>query len=129
MSILNTLSDIVLAAFEKSGRRKALAELNTMSDRTLEDLGISRALLSQGIQSWPWKSNMELNNSPKQSKSSEIRAAIKELQSYNDRDLADLGISRGEIEDVRFTANMAVKSTYALKRVVQTQTATLHYAA
>lgn len=100
MSILNTISEVVLAAFEKSGRRKALAELNTMSDRTLEDLGISRALLSQGIQSWPWKSNMELNNSPKQSKSNEIRAAIKELQSYNDRDLADIGISRGEIEDV-----------------------------
>ena len=101
MSILNTLSDVVLAAFEKSGRRKALAELNTMSDRTLEDLGISRALLSQGIQSWPWKSSMESDIvTSKQSKSSEIKAAIRELQSYNDRDLADLGISRGEIEDV-----------------------------
>jgi uncharacterized protein YjiS (DUF1127 family) len=101
MSILNSLSDIVVAAFEKSGRRKALAELNTMSDRTLEDLGFSRALLSQGIQSWPWKSNMEgINNSPSQSKSNEIKAAIRELQSYNDRDLADLGISRGEIVDI-----------------------------
>ena len=100
MSILNTLSDIVVAAFEKSGRRKALAELNSMSDRTLEDLGISRALLSQGIQSWPWKNNVALNTTAKQSKSSEIKAAIKELQAYNDRDLADLGISRGEIVDV-----------------------------
>jgi uncharacterized protein YjiS (DUF1127 family) len=100
MSILNTISEVVLAAFEKSGRRKALAELNTMSDRTLEDLGISRSLLSQGIQSWPWKSDMELTNSPKQSKSSEIKAAIRELQSYNDRDLADLGISRGEIAEI-----------------------------
>jgi len=100
MSILNTLSDVVLAAFEKSGRRRALAELNTMSDRTLEDLGISRSLLSQGIQSWPWKSNMELNNVAAVSKSKEIKAAIKELQAYNDRDLADLGISRGEIVDI-----------------------------
>ena len=101
MSILNTISEVVLAAFEKSGRRKALAELNTMSDRTLEDLGISRALLSQGIQSWPWKSNMEgINDSPSHSKSNEIKAAIKELQAYNDRDLADLGISRGEIVDL-----------------------------
>ncbi|MGB1310957.1 MAG: DUF1127 domain-containing protein, partial [Leucothrix sp.] len=58
MSILNTLSDVVFAAFERSSRRKALAELNTMNDRTLEDLGISRALLSQGISSWPWKSDM-----------------------------------------------------------------------
>ena len=100
MSILSKLSDLVLASFEKSGRRKALAELNNMSDRTLEDLGISRSLLSQGIQSWPWKSDMELTNSPKQSKSSEIKAAIRELQSYNDRDLADLGISRGEIVEI-----------------------------
>jgi len=100
MSILNTLSDVVLAAFEKSGRRKALAELNTMSDRTLEDLGISRALLSQGIQSWPWKSNMELNEIAKPNKRNEIRAAIKELQALNDKDLADIGISRGEIPHV-----------------------------
>ncbi len=100
MSILNTISDVVFAAFEKSGRRKALAELNTMSDRTLEDLGISRSLLSQGIQSWPWKSNMELNTAAQTNKSKEIKAAIKELQAYNDRDLADIGISRGEIVDV-----------------------------
>ena len=100
MSILNTLSDVVLAAFEKSGRRKALAELNTMSDRTLEDLGISRALLSQGINSWPWKSSMEVAMTAKVSKRSEIRAAIKELQALNDKDLADIGISRGEIAHV-----------------------------
>lgn len=100
MSILNTLSDVVLAAFEKSSRRKALTELNTMSDRTLEDLGISRSLLSQGVQSWPWKSNVALNNTVKTSKRSEIKAAIKELQAYNNRELADMGISRGEIVDV-----------------------------
>ncbi len=100
MSILNVLSDVVLAAFEKSGRRKALAELNTMSDRTLEDLGISRALLSQGISSWPWKSNMEVANAAKTSKRSEIKAAIKELQALNDKELADIGISRGEIAHV-----------------------------
>ena len=100
MSILSTVSDVIFAAFEKSGRRKALAELNAMSDRTLEDLGISRALLSQGIQSWPWKSNMELNNTVKTNKRSEIKAAIKELQALNDKDLADIGITRGEITHV-----------------------------
>ena len=100
MSILNILSDVVLVAFEKSGRRKALAELSTMSDRTLEDLGISRALLSQGISAWPWRSNMELNEVAKPSKRSEIRAAIKELQALNDKDLADIGITRGEIPHV-----------------------------
>lgn len=97
MSILNTLSDLVLATFENSSRRKALAELSTMSDRSLEDLGISRSLLSQGIQSWPWKSNMELTNTVKTSKRKEIKAAIRELQALNDKDLADIGISRGEI--------------------------------
>ena len=100
MSILNKATDIVLAAFERSGRRKALNELNMMSDRTLEDLGISRALLSQGIQSWPWKSGTENIATPKQTKRSDIKAAIRELQAYNDRDLADLGISRGEIVEI-----------------------------
>lgn len=100
MSILNTLSDMVVASFERSSRRKALIELNSMSDRSLEDMGVSRALLSQGIQSWPWKNGTELNNTAKTSKRREIRAAIKELQAYNDRDLADLGISRGEIVDM-----------------------------
>ena len=100
MSILNTLSDVVLAAFERSSRRTALAELNTMSDRSLEDLGVSRALLSQGIQSWPWKSNMDINGTTQQSKRREIKAAIKELRALNDKDLADIGISRGEIAHV-----------------------------
>ena len=100
MSILNKATDVILAAFERSGRRKALNELNMMSDRTLEDLGISRALLSQGIQSWPWKSDASNIAPAKQSKRNDIKAAIKELQAYNDRDLADLGISRGEIVDI-----------------------------
>ena len=91
---------MVVASFERSSRRKALIELNSMSDRSLEDMGVSRALLSQGIQSWPWKNSTELNNTAKTSKRREIRAAIKELQAYNDRDLADLGISRGEIVDM-----------------------------
>lgn len=108
MSIFNTLSDVVLDAFEKSGRRKALSELNKMGDRTLEDLGISRALLSQGVVAWPWKSNMELNNTVKPSKRSDIRAAINELRALNDRDLADIGISRGEIAHVvKFGRNRA----------------------
>jgi len=100
MSIFTTVSDAIFAAFEKSGRRKALAELNTLSDQTLENLGISRSLLSQGISAWPWKSDMEVNSAALPNKRSEIKAAIRELQALNDKDLADIGISRGEIAHV-----------------------------
>lgn len=100
MSILNIISDALFTSFEQAGRRKALVELSKMNDRTLEDLGISRALLSQGVKAWPWKSDVKLTNTVKQSKRSEIKAAIKELQALNDKDLADIGISRGEISHV-----------------------------
>ena len=83
MSISNILSNVVLASFEKSSRRRALAELSTQSDRSLEDLGISRALLSQGIAAWPWKNEVEINNTVVQSNSSEISSVIKDFQATN----------------------------------------------
>jgi len=74
----------------------------------LDDLGISRSLLSQGISSWPWKSDMEVNSTALSSKRREIKAAIKELQALNDKELADIGISRGEITHVvKFGHNRA----------------------
>ena len=90
-------------ALELAGRAKTLSYLNTMSQSQLDDLGFSRELMSQGVSAFPWKAH-DLDSLPTltetRATSSEIKTAIEELQAYNDRDLADIGISRYEIADV-----------------------------
>jgi uncharacterized protein YjiS (DUF1127 family) len=38
-----------------SRRAKSRRQLLDLSERTLEDIGYSRALLEQGVGSWPWR--------------------------------------------------------------------------
>lgn len=38
-----------------SRRAKCRRQLLDLSERTLEDIGYSRALLEQGVGSWPWR--------------------------------------------------------------------------
>jgi len=73
--------------------------LLTMSDRQLEDAGISRTLLLQGVNHWPWKVEQLENviDQPAKADSAEIRHAIKELSAMSDRELWDMGIHRGNI--------------------------------
>lgn len=103
MSFLSKLSSSVMNALELSGRSKTLSYLKTLSDANLEDLGFSRELMSQGLAAYPWKAqdfdNLATLNETRAT-SQEIKNAIAELQAYNDRDLADIGIARSEIEDV-----------------------------
>ncbi len=42
-------------AFLFSGYARTAQELNLLSDRQLDDLGISRALLSRGANGYPWR--------------------------------------------------------------------------
>jgi uncharacterized protein YjiS (DUF1127 family) len=103
MSFLTKLSSKISAAFELSGRSKTLSYLNTLSDANLEDLGFSRELMAQGVAAYPWKAQ-DFDNlvtlTETRATSQEIKDAIEELKAYNDRDLADIGIARYEIEDV-----------------------------
>ena len=71
--------------------------LMQLDDRTLADINISRELLDQGVKSWPW--HMPQDSVAVASVAQGIRAAVKELDSYSDAELADLGISRGAIVD------------------------------
>lgn len=99
MSLLNKIGKSVFNALEMAGRARTLSQLETMSDRALEDLGFSRLLMNQGVSAWPWKKDQEVIAQKAKTSSDEINAAIKELNSYNDKDLADLGLSRGEIRN------------------------------
>ena len=79
--------------------RKTRTQLMLMTDRQLEDVGISRRLLSQGIESWPWRENVndELNTQPAKMKEKDINKAILELSHMSDAQLRDIGVSRGTI--------------------------------
>lgn len=99
MSTFKKLTSSIFNALEMAGRAKTLAHLEGLSDRTLQDLGFSRTLMSQGVHAWPWKADQSITGETASTDSNEINAAVEELNAYNDRDLADLGISRGEIRD------------------------------
>lgn len=82
------------------GKMKTRQVLLQCSNRTLEDLGISRDLLDQGIKAWPWHAVTE--QPAKQSiayTTQTKKQAIKELAAYSDSELHDLGITRGTINE------------------------------
>lgn len=99
MSTFKKLTSSIFHALEMAGRAKTLAHLEGLSDRTLDDLGFSRTLMSQGVSAWPWKSDQTINAQETFTDSNDINDAVQELSAYNDRDLADLGLSRGDIRD------------------------------
>jgi uncharacterized protein YjiS (DUF1127 family) len=94
------------------GRERARNSLLHLNDRLLEDVGLSRELLVEGGSAWPWrKDSVEIASATKKKKITnifsmaseqevEIQRAIKELKSYSDRELADIGITRCDIEFV-----------------------------
>jgi len=126
MTIFTSLKENFINAMQRRGQRAAHQELMKMTDRQLDDFGISRYLLIEGISAWPWKQDSEadvaLNSVRKPSPSAaamhgvkqvpgtlqavggardsaEIKKAINELSSYSDRELAELGVTRGTIEE------------------------------
>lgn len=95
------------------GKARAQQELLGMSDRQLEDCGFSKTLLLQGVHTYPWRAEAGANNLAHGAPAAEaaqptrtrraIRGAVKELSSYSDRELAELGITRNTIgEAVRY---------------------------
>jgi uncharacterized protein YjiS (DUF1127 family) len=98
--------------FIKAGRARVRCTLLALDDRLLKDVGVSRELLLQGVSAWPWREvEVETASASKQKKivnvyslvnekEQEIQRAIKELKSYSARELADLGITHGDIEFV-----------------------------
>ena len=92
----------LLKAIQASGEARARAELHTrftqLSDRQLADIGISRRLLNEGIQAWPWRTQKgEAGDISAAVQLADEAKAIDELQAYSDRELADIGISRSGI--------------------------------
>jgi uncharacterized protein YjiS (DUF1127 family) len=96
----------------KAGRSRLRSRLLRLSDRQLNDMGFSRDLLENGLESWPWRpldaevllfdKKMQINDVHQSinQQEKEIRKAIDELNNYSDRELSDLGITRNSIEFV-----------------------------
>ena len=87
------------------GRYQARRVLLSQSNAVLEDLGISRHLLESGINAWPWQTTVEqpapvaVTPSYRYSRREQNRA-IRELRALSDKELRDIGVSRGSIVDV-----------------------------
>lgn len=84
------------------GRAQARRVLLTQSDRSLEDMGISRHLLAKGVDAWPWREG-EVKVVPTHIEETSARRdekrAIRELRAMSNAELRDMGISRGGIVD------------------------------
>ncbi len=86
-------SDVALYLARRRDRKLLLA----LDDRTLADISISRELLTSGVKSWPWR--LDADDHAVNLAAGRFKSAVRELESYNDSELADLGISRGAIRD------------------------------
>ncbi|MFK7856398.1 MAG: hypothetical protein AB8B79_19940 [Granulosicoccus sp.] len=81
------------------GREKAREVLLNSSDRMLEDAGFSRELLEVGVKAWPWRVTSDESLPPMQLSHIGDQQVVGELESYSDRELSDLGVSRGSIQE------------------------------
>ena len=100
--LLKTFSNSYENYMTKVGRSQARLVLLTQGERSLEDMGISRHLLLQGVDAWPWRDGevavASSHVSAKATRSDEKRA-IRELRAMSNAELNDMGISRGGIVD------------------------------
>ena len=120
-NIFNNIKEAFVNAAMQNGKAKLRTQLLGMSDRQLDDYGFSRAALLSGVSAWPWRADSVADAvaagtslkaeglaiapqltqvaPPKVSRKS-IRKAVKELNSYSDRELAELGVARNSIKEV-----------------------------
>lgn len=102
--MISQIKSLLLDSLRNFGRNRLRSRLLGSSDRVLQDMGFSRELLLQGVEAWPWRMDGEkdeariyrLINKHEQ----DIERSIRELRSFSDRDLADIGIARCDIETV-----------------------------
>lgn len=99
---LTTLGEMYNRYMVKRGRLEAHRILMAMSDDTLEDIGISKAALTSGVDYWPWD-EATLIRKHREAQIAKMTAAeaqaVRELNGFNDKELRDIGINRSMIND------------------------------
>jgi uncharacterized protein YjiS (DUF1127 family) len=100
--MFSQIKKLIVDSFIKLERTRLHSQLIRLNDKTLEETGFSRDLLEQGVSAWPWRLDGELKIARVYSlinqHEKEVQHAIKELNDFSDRGLADLGLTRGNIE-------------------------------
>jgi len=127
---LTKLKNAYINYMTRRGQIEVHRVLVNQSDRSLEDMGISRELLAGGIDNWPWTAPVDdgftlqsASNSAAvaQTKATSkpnrktIAAAVKELSAMSDYQLRDLGIGRGTIRDAVANGRYGIDSTNPIK--------------
>ncbi len=89
---------VIQHRLELAARARTRRVLLDRGDRFLEDVGISRELLEAGVHAWPWRVDGSASPAePVREGRRGLRQAIRELNAYSDRELADLGLARADI--------------------------------
>ncbi|MFK8081942.1 MAG: hypothetical protein AB8B97_16775 [Granulosicoccus sp.] len=123
MTLFHKITNSIRQSAEKRARARDCEQLLKMSDRQLADCGFSRLQLLDGVDSWPWRVQHETNDlssvvpskpesasKKRRHNAREIRKAIKELSAYSDRELTEMGITRGSIKEVVRTGRASVEN-------------------
>ena len=97
---IDKLARRVQRVIERMGYERARVEMLQLSDRLLEDIGVSRALLEQGVGAWPWRERSTDVSAVDTKSPVNLNPAIAELRRYSDKELNELGVARGDIETV-----------------------------
>ncbi len=79
--------------FDKMAKVRVQSWLMRMGPEWVEKNGYNYEDILSGVSKWPWRQSPE-----KAAAEKEIKQAIRELKSYNDNELRDIGIPRSKIE-------------------------------
>ena len=82
-SFLRSILDDLIEARERSVQLRIRQHLRGLSDRHLEDMGLSRELLEQGPKAWPWRAPVQPHGAPM------LAAAMRGLNSNGEAQPAD----------------------------------------
>ena len=63
-SFLERVMNCLIEARERKARVDIRQHLRGLSDRHLEDMGLSRELINQGPKAWPWRAPVEPHDAP-----------------------------------------------------------------
>ena len=76
----------LIDGMERNAQRQTRQYLLGLSDEFLEEMGISRKLLAQGADAWPWRINDDARNAFGQSPVGGLDVEHAPLPAANDRD-------------------------------------------
>ena len=79
-TFVERLSKALIDAREHAVRRRVRQYLRGLTDRQLEDMGFSRALLEQGPKAWPWRVPAELDGGASLAAALRAREAERAIQ-------------------------------------------------